>query len=137
MRRRWVIAAVVALALVAGATGLAASSKEGPGDARSLSEYFFGPRMARAEVVMVIGRTVRDFRIDQGRVTLVSGTTLELLEVDGSRQQVPVAPDARVLVNGKRATLTAILPGMLVLTVRDADGPAEVVKAVSKGRLRP
>lgn len=130
-RRLAVVAAVLA-ALVAGATGLAASQGQ-PRDARALGDFFFGPNMARAEVVMVIRGTVHDFRIDQGRLVAVRPGAVELAERDGTRQTIPVSPTAQVLVNGQPATAADLARGMNVITVRDGDQPAEAVRASAVG----
>lgn len=132
--RRWVIAAALAAGLVAVATGLAASSAK-PGE-KSLAD-FFGPRMARAEVILVVGNTVHDYRIDQGRVVSVRPGMVELLERDGSRQMVPVAPDARITINGAPAAAEQVQRGMFAITVRDGSAPAELVRAVGAGKGRP
>ena len=56
--KRWAIAGAAAAALVVGATGLAASS---PTSDSPLGPFFLGPKMARAEVVMVYGGSVHDW----------------------------------------------------------------------------
>jgi hypothetical protein len=127
------VAAALLVALAAGASGLAASRGQ-PKDSRTLGEYFFGPQMARAEVIMVVGGAVRDFRIDQGRVVAVRADGIELVERDGTRLVVPVAPAAQVLVNGRPAALGDLRRGMGVITVRSGDQPAEVVRASGGGR---
>ena len=132
MSRRWVIAAAAAAALVVGATGFAASSGP-PGSGNDLPGFFFGPRMARAEVVMVIGAAVHDFRVDQGRVTAVRPDSIDLLERDGTNATVPVAPDARIIVSGGPPALASIRRGMFAVTVRDGNAPAQTVRA-SGGR---
>ncbi len=131
--RPLVLAAAVLLALVGGATGLA-SSQAPPKDARALGEVFFGPNMARAEVVMVGRSGVRVFRIDQGRLLAVRPEGLELLERDGSRYLIPVAPAAQVVVNGRSGGTADLVRGMNVITIRDGDQPAEVVRATGGGR---
>ena len=49
---------------------------------------------------MVRGGVVHDYRIDQGKVVIVRGGSIELLERDGTRQLIPVSPTAQVIVNG-------------------------------------
>lgn len=131
--RRIVLAGAAALSLVAVATGLAASQAP-PRDARALGELFFGPSMARAEVVLVVRGEVRDYRIDQGRIMAVRPEGLDLLERDGTRLLVPVAPTAQVVVNGRPASLLDLARGMSVITIRDGDHPAETVRATGGGR---
>ncbi len=64
MLKRWAIAGAAAAALVAGATGLAASRANNP---NALGPFFLGPKMARAEVIMVYGGTVHDWRLARQR----------------------------------------------------------------------
>ena len=56
----WVVAAllVVNAVLLAAQPGLALP--------RSLGNYFFGPKLVRAEVVLREGNTIHDYRIDRG-----------------------------------------------------------------------
>jgi len=131
--RRLAGAAAALAALVVGATGFAASQAQ-PKDARALGEIFFGPNMARAEVVMVIRGGVHDFRIDQGRITAVRPGALELLERDGTRQLVPVSPTAQVILNGQPAAPADLARGMTVITIRDGDQPADTVRVAGGGR---
>jgi hypothetical protein len=129
MSRKTVMAVVAAAALAAGAAGYAASTQV-PGDGKNLSGYFFGSRMARAEIVMVLpGGQIADYRVDQGRVRGLKGATLVLVERDQTRVEVPVAPDARIIVEGAPATLSDILPGMSAITVREGANAASLVRA--------
>ena len=114
-------------ALVVGVTGFAASSAP-PHEARALGELFFNKNMARAEVVIVRGGIVHDYRIDQGKVVGVRGGSIELLEQDGTRQLIPVSPTAQVIVNGRFDALAAIPLRMNAITIRDGDSPATSVR---------
>jgi hypothetical protein len=127
--KRWAIAGAAAAALVAGAAGLAASS--GPGD-EPPAKFFLGPKMARAEVIMVYGGRLHDWRIDQGRVVAVRPTALELSERDGTRTVVQISPLARVTLNSRLAIITDITKGMTVLTARDGNAQATIVRATSR-----
>jgi hypothetical protein len=124
--KRWMIGGAVAAALVAGATGLAASA---PSQGDVLGRLFLGPRMARAEVVLFQAGVAHDWRLDQGRVTAVRPTAVELVEKDGTRVVVPVGPAAEVLLNGQPATILDLTRGMTVLTARDGSAPATMVRA--------
>ena len=116
--------------LVLGAGGATAAVVLPPGaDRADLGAYFFGPQMARAEVVLVVNGVVHDYRIDQGRVRGVRPGGLELIERDGTVEVVAIAPDARVQVNGLPAPLRAIRRGMLVVVVREGDSPATMIRA--------
>lgn len=121
------LSAAAVAALVVGATGLA-SSLAGPNESRALGELFFGKNMARAEVVLVRGGVVRDYRIDQGRVVGTRPGSIELLERDGTRQLIPIAPDAQIWVNGRPSLLASIPLRVNAITIRDGDQPAEVVR---------
>ena len=99
----------------------------------ALGKYFFGPQLARAEVVLVVRGAVHDFRIDRGMVKAVSGAGIDLKERDGSIVTVPVAPDAHVRVGSQETVLSAVRPGMTALTVRDGNTPASSVQASARG----
>ncbi len=98
---------------------------------RSFFEQFFGPRMVRAEVVLMKGGTPHVNRIDQGRVLKVKVTpgVLTLSERDGTIVDIQVSPTAQIQLNKKPAPLSAIKRGMLAITVRDGEAPAEIVRA--------
>jgi hypothetical protein len=126
--RRIAVVAVVSLlavnaALLATSPGLALP--------RSLGNYFFGPKLVRAEVVVRDGG-IREFRLDRGRLRKKDGSSLRLLEADGSIVSVPVAPDAVVLLNGDSSSLGALRRGMIVVTVREGGAPASEVRARSR-----
>jgi hypothetical protein len=129
----WTVAAAATAALAVGVTGFAASSAP-PNEARSLGELFFGKNMARAEVVMVRGGIVRDYRIDQGKVVGVRQGAIELLERDGTRELIPVSPTAQVTVNGRLTTLDAIPLRRNAITIRDGDQPATSVRVMGSPR---
>lgn len=98
---------------------------------RSFLEQFFGPRMVRAEVIVRSGNTVHEYRIDQGRVHRVKPRegVLTLAERDGTIVDIQISPTANIQVNRRPAPLTAVRRGMPAITVRDGDGPAEIVRA--------
>ena len=97
---------------------------------RSLGNYFFGPRLVRAEVVVNDGG-IREFRLDRGRLRKKEGLSLVLREADGSIVSVPVAPGAVVLLNGHPSSFQALRRGMTVVTVREGGAPASEVRARS------
>ena len=102
---------------------------------RTFLEQFFGPRMVRAEVVVMERGSPRDYQLDQGRVRAVrvAAGVITLAERDGTVVDIQVAPGARIEVNGSPATLRAIRRGMTAQTVRAGDSPAHIVRA---GRVR-
>ena len=128
MRRRWIVLGALATVLAVGvAAGLAASSAEPLG--RGLASDLLGPHMARAEVVVVKGGVVHDYRVDQGRLALNRLTELLIRERDGTLQAVQVSTAAAVTLDGAPASLGQLRRGMAVLTLRDGDAPATVVRA--------
>lgn len=128
MKRRWLLTCILVALLAAGvATALAATGVVAPG--RGVPAIFFGPQMARAEVVVVVGGTVHDYRVDQGRIRGLRPGMLELMERDGTRQLVPLTPDVRVTLNGAPAALAVLRRGMAVLAIRDGDSPASILRA--------
>ena len=102
---------------------------------RTFLEQFFGPRMVRAEVVVMERGTPRDYKLDRGRVRAVRAAAgvITLAERDGTVVDIQIAPGARIQVNGSPATLSAIRRGMTAETVRAGDSPAHIVRA---GRVR-
>lgn len=128
MRLRWmVLGGVLTLAVLAGGAFGAMQL----GYARPLGDFFFGPHLARAEVVLVQKGEVHDYRIDRGKVKSIRGANLELRELDGTVQVVPVAATAQVTVNGQIAPLSFVTRGMVVTTIRDGESPAQQVQASS------
>ena len=112
--------------LIVGA-GALASGRIAPG---RLGDFFFGPRMVRAEAVLIIDGQIHDFRIDRGKLkSLPRNGNLELREQDGTVQVVPVSPTAEVTINRQPAPLSALKRGMLVTAIRDGSAPAAQVVA--------
>jgi hypothetical protein len=95
---------------------------------RGLEDFFFGPKLVRAEVILQDGGGVYDYRVDRGRLRNVSGDTLSLLERDGTLVTIPVSPTAEIFVRGQRVRIAALRRNMLVTTVRLADAPAHHVE---------
>jgi hypothetical protein len=128
MRRRgalWALAALLALnaVLLVAQPGLALP--------RSLAGYFFGPRLVRADIVVMDG-TLRQYRVDRGVLRGKQAGSLVLRELDGSIVVVPVAPDAMILIGGDPGTFSRLRRGMVVTTVREGGGPATDVRATRR-----
>jgi hypothetical protein len=117
--------AVTAFALVQG--GAAA-----PRDA--LADYFFGPKLVRAEVVMMEGGALHDYRVDRGKIRAISRPTLTLtlLEKDGTLVPVQVAPTAEVRLEGASVAFARLRTGMTATTVREGTAPATKVQATRR-----
>ena len=129
-RMRWMaLGSLLTLAILA--SGALAAMRMGPG--KPLGDFFFGPRLARAEIVLVQNKQVRDYRVDRGRVkSFPRGFNLELRELDGSVQLVPVSPSALVTINGQPSPFSVITRGMMVTTVREGTAPANQVIALTR-----
>lgn len=125
-RLRWMaLGGMLTLALVAGGAFGAAKIAR----AKSLGDFFFGPRFARGEIVLVQDRQVHDYRVDRGHVKSIRSGVMELRELDGTVQAIQVSGSAQVTVNGQPASLSSITRGMVVTTVRDGGAPAQQVIA--------
>ena len=98
---------------------------------RSLANYFYGPGMLRAEVVVRDAEGLHDWRLDQGRIrrVLPARSSLRIVELDGRVVDFQIAPDARIELHGRPVPLAALYRGLRVLVVRDGETPAEVVLA--------
>jgi hypothetical protein len=125
VRARTVLAAATAAVavLVASAAGFAAPGAP-PGAARDLAQIYFSNTLIRAEVVSLVGRSVHDYRIDEGRVTAIRPNAIDLLERDGTRQTISVAS----------TQLFAVGRGTRVIAVRDGDGPATQIRPSASAR---
>jgi hypothetical protein len=127
MRRRskalWAVAALLALnaVLLAAQPGLAL-----PG---SLGDYFFGPRLVRAEVLVNDGGVLHDYRIDRGTIRAKAPGSLTLRERDGSLQTIAIAPTAAIKLRGVPVPFSALRRGMVATVIRDGDAPAIEVRA--------
>jgi hypothetical protein len=119
------------LFVVACAVGLALPQLVGAAVPNGVATHLLGARMIRAEVV-VKSDGLRDYRLDRGRVTAITGganRSLTLSERDGTVVTVPVAPGADVKLNGVPTALTALRPRMTATTIRDNNGAATTVIA--------
>ena len=99
----------------------------------SLGNYFFGPKLVRAEVLVQDGGVLHDYRIDRGVIRAKSGGALiSVLERDGSLVPISVAPGASITIGGRPASFSALRRGMVVTVIRDGDAPATEVRASRK-----
>jgi hypothetical protein len=98
----------------------------------STSAYLLGPKLIRAEIV-VKGSPLHDYRLDRGKLLKrYTGGSLNLLERDGAKTPVKVAPGARVFLNGKLSTVRRLRAGMQIAVYHDADLPAATVFAATR-----
>ena len=130
MRRKRLVLAVAVLAVTLLAVNAALLVAQ-PGLAlpRSLWTYIVGPKMVRAEVIVLDGGVLHYYRADRGRIVSKTAGTLVLRERDATLVTVVVSPTAEIFVNGRPARFADLHRGMNVTTVRDGDAPAERVEA--------
>jgi len=100
----------------------------------SINPQFFGPRMVRAEVLLLgVGGVVQDYRLDRGVVVSAASGTLTVRESDGSTVPLPVDPAAQVQGGGRRVTAATLRKGTRVVVYRSANAPAELVQVEGFG----
>ncbi|MDP8911559.1 MAG: hypothetical protein M3M94_05780 [Actinomycetota bacterium] len=128
--------AIAALAAALAMNAVLSLAQFGFAAPRSLADYFFGQRLIRAEVVLKENGLVRDYRLDRGRVQAVSvgAGTITLIERDGMKVVIPVAPNARIQVNGSSTSLGGVRRKMTAFTVREGESPAHIVRASGSRR---
>jgi hypothetical protein len=123
-----IAAAAAALTTLALAQGGAALTRD------ALADYFFGPKLVRAEVVMMDGGVLHDYRVDRGKIRTItpSTLTLSLLEKDGTTVSVPVASTAEIRLNGILVPFSRLRKGFTATTVREGSAPATKVQATRR-----
>ncbi len=103
---------------------------------RAFLNQLFGPRMVRAEVV-VLGAdgSPQDFRIDRGVLTAASATSITLSEADGTTQTIPVDAATRVAGLPGRGGLTRLakIANLHVLVIHLANAPADSIQVEGRG----
>jgi hypothetical protein len=124
--RRLIVSA--ALAAVATALVLVGTGAAGLGGG-SLANYFFGPKLVRAEVLVNDAGTTHDYRVDRGRIRANANGSLTLLERDGTLVTVPVLPTADIRLGNLPVPLSRLKRGFTATTVRDGSAGASIVQA--------
>jgi hypothetical protein len=129
VRARTLLAATAAAlaVLVAPAAGVAAPGAP-PGAARDLAQVYFSNTLTRAEVISLVGHSVHDYRIDEGRVTAARPNAIDLLERDGTRQTIAVSASTQVVGPGRLFGLRSITRGTRVVAITDGVGPATQIR---------
>ncbi len=122
------------LGIAAAATAVAAFAlvQSGAAGPSSLGNFFFGPKLVRAEVITNEGGTIHDYRVDRGRIRAVAPGSLTLFEKDGTLVSVPVAGTADVRLDGVTVPLTRLRRGFVATTVRDGTAAASIVIATRR-----
>ena len=67
------------------------------------ANYFFGPKLVRAEVLVKDGGVLHVYRVDRGTIRDKAGGTLTLRERDGTLVPIAVAPTASITLDGRPA----------------------------------
>src|SRR5438132_9879255 len=88
-----------------------------------------GPGLIRAELLLIVNGVSHDYRVDRGTVVSVAARTVILAEPDGTTVSIPVAPSARIRLNGVRVPLRMLKRGFAAETIRDGGAPAQIVDA--------
>jgi hypothetical protein len=90
-----------------------------------------GGGFVRAETITVTGNRIDDYRLDQGAIQSVRGSTLTLLEADG--RTVALTLDSNTQVGGRKGAgaLRTLKPQMSVLTLRRGNNPVLSIWTVS------
>jgi hypothetical protein len=99
---------------------------------RSLGDFFFGPQLIRAEVLLKEGNGVRLYRIDRGTIRDKSNGSLTLRERDGTFVTIAVAPTAAITVGGRPVGFGQLRRGMSATVIWDGTGPASEVRATRR-----
>ena len=131
MRRRRVVwnrvLAVVAALLALNAVLVV--TQPGWAFSRPLLSRYFGPKMVRAEVVLIERGLVRSDRIDRGQIRVVTEDFLTLRERDGRMETITLAPNPRVSVSGRPAGIFALRRGMQATVIQQGDDSADIIQA--------
>jgi len=125
-------ALVVGTALAALVLGLLADTASAALPTR-LPAYFFN-RLVRAEAIVKDAGTTHDYRLDRGTLRDKTPTSLTLRERDGTTTTIAVAPGADIRLNGRPVAVAVLRRGSPVLTVRDGDAGATLVRAGTAGQ---
>ena len=95
----------------------------------SLGDYFFGPKLVRAEVILSEGGKVHDYLVARGKIRTSGGGSLTLVEQDGTVVTIPVSATADIRYKGVAVLLTRLRRGMTATVVREGTQPATTVVA--------
>jgi hypothetical protein len=99
---------------------------------QSLGNFFFGPKMIRAEVLLKEGNGVRLYRIDRGVIRDKQNGALTLRERDGTIVTIPIAPTAAITVGNRHADFSLLRRGMTATVIWDGTAPAFEVRATRR-----
>ena len=108
----------------AAAVATLALAQGGAASLTSLGNFFFGPKLVRAEVITNEGGTIHDYRVDRGKIRANTQGNLTLLERDGTLVTVPVSPTADIRLGSVTVPLSRLRRGFTATTVRDGSTAA-------------
>lgn len=122
----WAVAALLAVnaVLLAAQPGFASPAAL----PRSLANYFFGPKLIRAEVLVKDDGVLRGYRIDRGVIRAKADGSLTIRERDATIVAIAVSPSASISVRGRPSSFSALRRGMFVTVIREGDAPAIEVR---------
>ena len=95
----------------------------------SLGNYFFGPKLVRAEVLVKDAGALRVYRVDRGVIRSKAGGSLQLREGDGTVVTIAVSPAASITIGGQPAPYSSLRRGMVATVIREGDAAAAEVRA--------
>lgn len=126
-RALWVVAALLAVnaVLLAAQPGLALTNAL----PNQLGNYFFGPKLVRAEVLVSESGALHDYRVDRGTIRAKAPGSLTLRERDGTLVTIAVSPSAAVTIGSRPVPFSLLRRGMVATVIRDGDAPAIEVRA--------
>lgn len=108
-----------------------AGTRTAPKFPASVGILMLGPRLIRAEIALQ-DTALHDYLLDHGRIRQVGIATITLHELDGTDQTINISPTARIKINGQNGTFFQLQRGMMAVTIRDGDKPADQVYATGK-----
>ncbi len=94
-----------------------------------LGNYFFGPKLVRADVLVRDGGALHVYRVDRGTIRNKAGGSLELRERDGTNVTIAISPAAAITIGGRPASYALLRRGMVATVIREGDAPATEVRA--------
>jgi hypothetical protein len=99
---------------------------------KAADALLFGSQMIRAEVILHAGAE-RDVRVDHGQIVALRPRVVRLKELDGRLVALPVARNAAITLDGRKAPWAWLRVGMSATVLRDGDGEASIVQASAAG----
>ena len=102
---------------------------------KTVDALLFGSEMIRAEVVVLQGAE-RDIRIDHGQIVALRPRVVRIREADGRVVAFPIARNAAITLDGRKAPWAWLRTGMSATVLREGDGEASILQASAAGGRR-